>query len=258
MNDEPITPHAAPQLDGEGRLTYIGEDGRRYIVAAAPLRQAEPMARPAACLFDLDGLLLDTEPLHSRAWREAAARFARQLSEAELLELRGRRRSENGEQVRRWIAETGVEPPSVEDLLAVQQPIARRLLPEARPMPGAPALVARCAALAIPTALVTSSSSASLAVKSAGHPWLAAMAPVVLGDDPELAAGKPAPDPFLLAARRLGVEAKACWAFEDSPAGAVAARAAGCRVFVLPAPGLGVADYPLGSEMLPDLAAVPL
>lgn len=191
------------------------------------------MTRPAACLFDLDGLLLDTEPLHAQAWREAAASFRRTLSEGELLLLRGRRRQENGEQVRRWIAEAGQAPPSCEELLAVQQPIARRLLPQALPMPGAPELVARCAALAIPTALVTSSSSTSLAVKSAGHPWLAAMDPVVLGDDPELGAGKPAPDPFLLAARRLGVDPGACWAFEDSPAGAQSAAAAGCRVHVL-------------------------
>ncbi|MFM7266504.1 MAG: HAD family hydrolase [Cyanobium sp.] len=191
------------------------------------------MTRPAACLFDLDGLLLDTEPLHAQAWREAAAAFHRPLSEAELLLLRGRRRLENGEQVRRWIAEAGHRPPTCEELLAVQQPIARRLLPEAQPMPGAPELVARCAALAIPTALVTSSSSDSLTVKTAGNPWLAAMDPVVLGDDPELGAGKPAPDPFLLAARRLGVEAQACWAFEDSPAGARSAAAAGCRVHVV-------------------------
>jgi len=191
------------------------------------------MTRPAACLFDLDGLLLDTEPLHAQAWNEAAAAFHRPLSAAELLQLRGRRRLDNGEQVRRWIAAAGHRPPSCEELLAVQQPIARRLLSEAQPMPGAAELVARCAALAIPTALVTSSSSASLAVKTAGHPWLAAMAPVVLGDDPELGAGKPAPDPFLLAARRLGVEAQTCWAFEDSPAGARSAAAAGCRVHVL-------------------------
>lgn len=191
------------------------------------------MTRPAACLFDLDGLLLDTEPLHAQAWREAAASFHRPLSDAELLLLRGRRRLENAEQVRRWIAAAGLATPSSEELLAVQQPMARRLLPQARAMPGAPELLQRCAALGIPTALVTSSSSSSLAVKTAGHPWLAAMAPVVLGDDPELGAGKPAPDPFLLAARRLGVEAPSCWAFEDSPAGARSAAAAGCRVHVL-------------------------
>ena len=43
---------------------------------------------PAACLFDLDGLLLDTEPLHGRGWREAAAHFGTQLSEAQLMQLK--------------------------------------------------------------------------------------------------------------------------------------------------------------------------
>jgi HAD superfamily hydrolase (TIGR01509 family) len=191
------------------------------------------MVLPAACLFDLDGLLLDTEPLHGRAWREAAARFARALSDRELLELRGRRRGENGERVRRWIAEGGAPPPSAEELLALQQSIAWRLLGQAPAMPGAPELLARCGELGVPTALVTSSSRASLAVKCAGHPWLAALQTMILGDDPELEAGKPAPDPFLLAARRLGVAAQDCWAFEDSPAGARSADAAGCRVHVV-------------------------
>lgn len=196
------------------------------------------MRLPAACLFDLDGVLLDTEPLHARAWRQAAAQFRRPLSDAELLELRGRRRLENSAQVRRWITAAGHPAPSDEQLLAVQQPIAMRLLRSARPMPGAAELVARCASLGIPTALVTSSSRSSLAVKTAGHPWLAALQPVILGDDPELGAGKPAPDPFLLAARRLGVAPGHCWAFEDSPAGARSAAAAGCRVHVVLPPDL--------------------
>jgi pseudouridine-5'-monophosphatase len=200
------------------------------------------MRLPAACLFDLDGLLLDTEPLHAQAWRQAAYHFRRPLSDAELLELRGRRRLENSAQVRRWIADAGHPTPSDEELLAVQQPIARRLLGSARPMPGAAELVARCAQLGIPTALVTSSSRSSLAVKAASHPWLASLEPMVLGDDPELRAGKPAPDPFLLAARRLGVAAQHCWAFEDSPAGARSAADAGCRVHVVLPPELSAAE----------------
>ena len=61
------------------------------------------MNRPAACLFDLDGLLLDTEPLHARAWQEAASRFGRPLSPEELSSLRGRRRLDCAEQVCAWI-----------------------------------------------------------------------------------------------------------------------------------------------------------
>ena len=192
------------------------------------------MPMPAACLFDLDGLLLDTEPLHAQAWREAAGQFAITLSERDLLHLRGRRRLDCVAQVREWIERrTGGPAPSREALLAVQQPVARRLMPGALPVEGAEALVASCQERGVPMAMVTSSTREAVALKCAPHGWLRAIEERVMGDDPELSVGKPAPDPFLLAARRLGVAARDCWAFEDSPAGARSAAAAGCRVHVL-------------------------
>ncbi len=192
------------------------------------------MPLPAACLFDLDGLLLDTEPLHAQAWREAARHFSLTLSERDLLHLRGRRRLDCVAQVREWIrARTGGPTPTAEALLAVQQPVARRLLPTAQPVDGAEALVARCQEHGVPMALVTSSTREAVARKCAPHGWLQAITLRVMGDDPELAAGKPAPDPYLLAAQRLEVEASRCWAFEDSLAGAQSALAAGCLVHVL-------------------------
>lgn len=191
------------------------------------------MSRPAACLFDLDGLLLDTEPLHARAWQQATAQFGLQLGPSQLLALRGRRRIDCAELVRQWLGAAGLTVPSRADLLAVRQPIAEQLLPTAQPMPGAPWIVLRCQQLGIPTALVTSSSRAAVALKAEPHPWLFAIAERVFGDDPQLSAGKPAPDPFRLAADRLGVPPRHCWAFEDSPAGARAAFQAGCKVHVL-------------------------
>lgn len=202
------------------------------------------MSRPAACLFDLDGLLLDTEPLHGQAWQQAARHFGATLTTEELLQLRGRRRLDCAEQVRLWITERGLHPPGVEPLLAVRQPIAEALMLQAPAIPGARALLERCADLGIPMALATSSSSAAVAHKSTPHPWLAMITVRVHGDDPDLQAGKPAPDVFLLAARRLGVEASRCWAFEDSPAGATAAFRAGCRVHVLAPSGLPRQAYP--------------
>jgi HAD superfamily hydrolase (TIGR01509 family) len=202
------------------------------------------LPRPAACLFDLDGLLLDTEPAHAQAWQEAASRFGRPLSGAELLALRGRRRLDCARQVRRWIADAGGPRLSDEELLAVRQPIAEALLARSPAMPGAEALVRRCLELAIPMALATSSARAAVELKVAPHPWMALIAVRVHGDDPELGDGKPAPDPFLLAARRLGVAPAACWAFEDSTAGVDAALAAGCRVLVLLPPGVDGDAYP--------------
>jgi len=220
------------------------------------------MSAPAACLFDLDGLLLDTEPLHSLAWSRAAECFGLQLPDAELMRLRGRRRLENARQVIAWIAERVGAPPTVEELLAVQQPIARGLLPQAAAMEGAQELIRQCRQQRVAMALVTSSSRESLALKTAGHPWLELIEVRIDGDDPALRAGKPAPDPFLLAAERLGVSPRDCWAFEDSPAGAIAAAAAGCRVHVLLPPGLSEEErrrlYPGDWIFLDSLRALEL
>jgi len=131
----------------------------------------------------------------------------------------------------------------VEALLAVRQPIAAQLLPQAQPMAGAPELLAQCRQQGIPMALVTSSSAEAVADKVRPHPWIDALTLRVTGDDPHLHQGKPAPDPYLLAAQRLGVPAQACWAFEDSPAGARSAAAAGCQVHVLVPPELAT-DHP--------------
>jgi len=216
------------------------------------------MPRPRACLFDLDGLLLDTEPLHARAWSQAAAAFGVMLSDVQLQGLRGRRRLDCADQVRRWIEADGGPPLSSDDLLAVRQPLADQLLAQAPAMPGADALVRRCEGLAIPMALATSSSRQAVALKSRPHPWLALIRTRVHGEDPELVARKPAPDVFLLAARRLGVPASDCWALEDSVAGAVAAATAGCRVYVLAPPGQVQAPYPDGVTWLTGLDQLPL
>jgi HAD superfamily hydrolase (TIGR01509 family) len=216
------------------------------------------MSDPAACLFDLDGLLLDTEPLHARAWREAAARFGADLNGDQLLALRGRRRLDCTLLVLDWILEASGRELTAEQLLAVRQPIAEALLPEAAPMPGAIQLIERCHTEGIPMALATSSSRDAVALKARPHPWIGLIQTRVHGDDPELVAGKPAPDVFLLAASRLGVAANQCWAFEDSPAGARSAAAAGCRVHVLVPPGLGAGDYPEGVQLLDSLEQVEL
>jgi HAD superfamily hydrolase (TIGR01509 family) len=216
------------------------------------------MVRPAACLFDLDGLLLDTEPLHARAWSEAAAHFGRTLAPAELLALRGRRRLDCAAQVLAWIAADGGPRLSDGELLAVRQPIAEALLVQAPPMPGAPELVARCAELAIPMAMATSSARQAVALKAAAHPWLEPIRTRVHGDDPDLKAGKPAPDVFLLAAERLGVRPSHCWAFEDSLAGARSAVAAGCQVMVVLAADLHPQDYPPQARCLRSLRELPL
>ena len=211
-------------------------------------------AMPAGCLFDLDGLLLDTEPLHGQAWAEAVGQFGGSASAEMLLGLRGRNKFDNAS----GLIEALQLTVSVEQLLAVQQPLARAKVRQARAMPGAERLVQRLEAAGMPLAIATSSGRESVEIKLAPHPWLQSIAVRVHGDDPQIQQGKPAPDLFIEAARRLNVDPTRCWAFEDSQAGAKAALAAGCRVFVVPAEGLNRSDYPSAVDWLKSLNETPL
>ena len=209
---------------------------------------------PAGCLFDLDGLLLDTEPLHGQAWAEAVGQFGGSASAELLLGLRGRNKFDNAS----GLIEALQLTVSVEQLLAVQQPLAREKVRQARAMPGAERLVQHLQAAGVPLAIATSSGRESVEIKLAPHPWLQRIAVRVHGDDPQIQQGKPAPDLFIEAARRLHLEPAQCWAFEDSQAGAKAALAAGCRVFVVPAEGLSRSDYPSAVDWLSSLSETPL
>ncbi len=186
---------------------------------------------PEACLFDLDGLLLDTEVLHGQAWSETAKKFGLTLTKQQLLSLRGRRRIDCADQINKWL----IDPVGNESLLTTHKPISKELLRQAKAMPGAEELVRFCINHKIKTALVSSSSEDSVISKSEPHPWLALINTRVLGNDPMLKAGKPSPDPYLLAAQKLNVKAQCCWAMEDSVAGTKSALEAGCQVWVLEA-----------------------
>ena len=218
------------------------------------MEAASGEAMPAGCLFDLDGLLLDTEPLHGRAWAEAVAQFGATASTELLLRLRGRNKFDNAS----GLIEALQLPVSVEQLLAVQQPLARAKVRQAQAMPGAERLVQHLKAAGVPMAIATSSGREAVEIKLAPHQWLQTIAVRVHGDDPQIQQGKPAPDLFIEAARRLAVDPAECWAFEDSQAGAQAALAAGCRVFVVPAEGLSRSDYPSAVDWLSSLSETPL
>ena len=184
---------------------------------------------PKAFLFDLDGVLIDSEPLHGQAWKETAALFDLNLTNSQLSLLKGRRRIDCAKELVRLIPKV-VE---VKDLLDLHKPISRQLIRTAKAMQGGENLVRRCHENNIPMALVTSSSSESFKIKTAHHQWMNLFTVKVLGDDKLLSKGKPAPDPYLLAAKKLNLKPEECWAVEDSFSGLSSALEAGCFVFFL-------------------------
>ena len=187
------------------------------------------MYLPEACLFDLDGVLLDTEVLHSEAWSTSAARFGIKLTLDQLNSLRGKRRIECAEQ----IIKSAKKSISTNTFLKTHQPISEKLMRKVKAISGAETIVKWCFQNKLPMALVTSSTSSSVDVKTASHVWINLIRTKVYGDDSSLQKGKPAPDPFLLATKKLEVDPKCCWAIEDSISGVTSALAAGCKVWML-------------------------
>jgi pseudouridine-5'-monophosphatase len=93
-------------------------------------------------------------------------------------------------------------------------------------------------------AVATSTATKLLDPKLDSHrAWFSIFSAIVCGDDPRVLAGKPAPDIFLVAASELGADPESCVVFEDSPAGVVAALAAGMQVVALPDPHMDPSRY---------------
>ena len=184
------------------------------------------MEFPEAILFDLDGVLLDTEPLLANAWTETAKEYNHYLSNDKLLELKGRRRIDCAKKVHKWMN----KEKSIEELLFIQKAKVNQQLTKAKPFKGAIDLINFCLNTKLPIALVTSSTTESFKIKSSANPWLNLFQTKILGDDKFISAGKPSPAPYLRALKLLDVDPNKTWFIEDSYAGAVSGLKAGCNL----------------------------
>src|SRR5471032_279835 len=138
----------------------------------------------------------------------------------------------------------------------MRAPMLDERFPFAVAMPGAQALVQHLAAHNIPIAVGTSSSVHYFHAKTTHHrAWFELFDTIVTADDPEVGAAKPAPDIFLVAARRLGVDPKDCLVFEDSPFGVTAAKAAGMTAIAIPDAAMADEKYAHADGILRTLKA---
>ena len=183
-------------------------------------------ALPAAVLWDLDGTVVDTEPLWMAAEHLLAAQHDASWTDEDGLELVGYDLLDAG----RYIAnrmKLDLEPAEIVDYLVAN--VSHRLATEPIAWrPGARELIEALDAAGVPLALVTMSYADIAAPIAAQFPFGA----VVTGDS--VTHGKPHPEPYLTAAEKLGVEVTDCVAIEDSGNGANSANAAGCHTLVVP------------------------
>lgn len=188
------------------------------------------MAGLSAVILDLDGLMIDTERVARRAWKQAASDFGHTMDETLFSEMTGRRR----EDVRTVVMEAlGDEFPYAE-VRQRRDDYFREAIEhkEVEPKPGLFHLLGTIEELGLKLAIATSGHREVTFLKLSAIGLRDRFETVVCGDDIEH--GKPAPDIFLDAARRLGVPPSHCVVLEDSDIGARAADAAGMRVIVVP------------------------
>ncbi|MEV5822119.1 HAD family phosphatase [Micromonospora haikouensis] len=181
-------------------------------------------------LFDMDGTLVDSEKLWDVALRELAAEYGATLSDAGRKALIGNSMAD----AMRILHDDLGQPHRDPQVSAawIDARILELFRTGLRWRPGALALLRAVRAAGIPTALVTSSGRplVEVALDTLGRDSFNV---VVCGD--EVDAAKPHPEPYLTAARLLGVPIARCVAIEDSPPGVASALAAGAAVLAVPA-----------------------
>jgi beta-phosphoglucomutase-like phosphatase (HAD superfamily) len=185
-------------------------------------------------------VLIDTEPVWRAAQSAVFAGFGVALSERDLLDSTGqpieelipvwRRRPAANDGMAEW-ADPGLTDAEIADLI-IDRVIAH-VTAEGRPMPGVTAAIALFERCRLRLAIASSS---PLRLIDAVCDRLGLTRITVRCSAMDEARGKPAPDVYLTAARRLGVAAAGCLALEDSPAGIASARSAGMRCVAVPDP----------------------
>ena len=172
----------------------------------------------AAVLFDLDGTLVDSTGVVDRSWIALAAEFG--LDPQRLRGFHG--------VPARGIVDALLPPEQRVPALARITEIELADTDGIHMLPGAERALRELAGA--PVAIATSC-TAPLAAARIGAAGVPAPEVVVTADD--VTNGKPAPDPFLLAASRLGIDPARCLVVEDAPKGLEAARAAGCATLAV-------------------------
>jgi len=184
----------------------------------------------SAVILDLDGLMLDTEPIARQAWQRAASERGYIIDDSLYNRIIGRTPRDTK---RLLVDALGDRFPYREARLSQQEYFEQAIEKgKLESKPGLHKLLQAIDDLKLRNAIATSSHRASALRKLSAAGLQNTFETIVCGE--EVANGKPAPDIFLEAARRLGCPPDRCVVLEDSTPGARAAHAAGMKVIVVP------------------------
>lgn len=203
-----------------------------------------------ACLFDMDGLLLNTEDLYTECTNLVLRKHGKpDMPWSIKAQLQGRPGPESHRLFQQWAQ----LPISGEEYFAEARKHQERIFPTAQPLPGTLHLLGRIRQTSVAMALATSSASQNFQLKTSHLPGMFEsfrQRHIITGDDERVPAGrgKPAPDIYLVALETINEAARLngedqispaeCLVFEDSVPGIEAGRRAGMQVAWCPHPGL--------------------
>ncbi|MFE7776854.1 HAD family hydrolase [Streptomyces sp. NPDC057445] len=203
-------------------------------------------ARSTSVIFDLDGTLVDSEPNYYEAGRRVLASHGiTDFSWDHHTRFIGIGTRETLETLR---AEYGIDAPVDELLAAMNADYLELARARTEVFPEMRKLVERLHTAGTPMAVASGSSYAAIEAVLAGTGLDAYLTTLVSAE--EVAHGKPRPDVFLEAARRLGADPADCVVVEDAPPGAAAAHAAGMRCIAVPYVAGTAADEAFGTAGL--------
>jgi len=206
-----------------------------------------------AVIFDVDGLMLDTESVAREIWMSEASRMGFPMDAKLYKQLIGRTYPDIEKLLHTHYAGRTDVRTYIDGCLAayverIRKPIAKR--------PGLEAVLKFCETRSLRRAVGTSAGRSLVEIKLRSGGVEGRFEVIVTGSD--VSRGKPAPDGFLECTRRLALGAGECLVLEDSPSGVKAAKAAGMRVLMIPdliAPE--DAERRIADAILPTLADVP-
>jgi HAD superfamily hydrolase (TIGR01509 family) len=195
---------------------------------------------------------MDSEPLHLRATQFVLGERGRSFTERDNLAFVG---ATDPEMFRVLRILFDLEAPTEELVTRKRERLIALVRAEGRPLPGVPEIPLRLRDSGLRLGLVSASARPVIDAVLAAVALDGAFETVVSGD--EVARGKPAPDGFLMAARRLATDPGRCLVVEDSRNGVLAGKAAGMTVAAVPGPTTKGQDFSPADLILPSLEALP-